>query len=221
MKSGLEYLVGDSKRSLDIIGGTVVATALLPAAATVGLLTAIDTRSLSPFFIQERQGRDGSRLPALKFRTIAKSAMTDVVYGTFDPRATRLGQVLRQSGVDEIPQIYNVLQGSMSLVGPRPMLVKDIDHMEFSAPDLFDEWYSYYRASKPGLAGDSQVYRHHFRDGHNPAVYRKSVELDLRYFDRASLAVDLRILAATPIDMLRANRAIEAAEAAVAETSAA
>jgi len=101
------------------------------------------------------------------------------------------------------------------------MLVKDIDHMEFSAPDLFDEWYSYYRASKPGLAGDSQVYRHHFRDGHNPAVYRKSVELDLRYFDRASLAVDLRILAATPIDMLRANRAIEAAEAAVAETSAA
>jgi lipopolysaccharide/colanic/teichoic acid biosynthesis glycosyltransferase len=77
--------------------------------------------------------------------------------------------------------------------------------MEFSAPNIFDEWYSYYQAARPGLAGTSQAYRHHYRNGRSQEIYRKSAELDLEYFDKASLTTDLGILASTPFDMLKAN----------------
>lgn len=208
MKRGLEYLPSDTKRSLDIIGGTAIAAAILPAAASVGMLASIDTHSLNPFFTQQRVGKNSAPFNALKFRSIAKAAMTEASYGTFDPRATQLGQVIRQTGLDELPQIYNVIRGSMSLVGARPMVENDIDYMEFSAPHLFDEWYAYYKASKPGLAGPSQVYRHHFRNGRSQAIYQKSAELDLQYFDKASIAADLSILANTPFGMLKANVAV-------------
>jgi lipopolysaccharide/colanic/teichoic acid biosynthesis glycosyltransferase len=131
--------------------------------------------------------------------------MSGVTYGTFDPRASKVGQMVRQSGLDELPQIINVLNGSMSLVGARPMIEEDIEFMELSAPHIFDEWHSYYQISKPGLAGPSQIYRHHHREGHSKEIYRMSAELDLQYFDKASLVTDLHILARTPIDMLRAN----------------
>jgi lipopolysaccharide/colanic/teichoic acid biosynthesis glycosyltransferase len=88
------------------------------------------------------------------------------------------------------------------------MVEADIDYMELSAPHIFDEWYAYYQASRPGLAGASQIYRHHFRDGHDQTIYRRSAELDLEYFDRASLVTDLRVLAKAPIDMLMANTAV-------------
>lgn len=205
MKRSLEYLSSDTKRRLDVVGGTAIAAAILPAAAGVGILAGIDTRSLNPFFLQERVGNNGHTFNALKFRTIAKAAMSDASYGTFDPRATKLGQTLRQTGLDELPQIFNVIKGSMSLVGARPMVEGDIDYMELSAPHIFDEWYAYYQASKPGLAGASQVYRHHFRDGRSREIYRQSAELDLAYFDTASLLKDIQILASTPLDMIRAN----------------
>lgn len=205
MKHGAEYLTSKTKRRLDVIGGSAIAATILPATVAVGVLASIDTHSINPFFLQERVGGNESPFMALKFRTIAKKAMSEVSYGTFDPRATKLGQVIRQTGLDELPQIYNVIQGSMSLVGARPMVESDIDYMEFAAPQLFEEWHAYYRVSKPGLAGASQVYRHHFRDGRSKAIYKKSAELDLQYFDQASLATDLRVLARTPIDMIWAN----------------
>ncbi len=128
-----------------------------------------------------------------------------ITQGTFDSRASKWGQPLRQAGLDELPQLYNVLRGTMSLVGVRPMVETDIDYMQFAAPGLFDEWYAYYQATRPGMAGPSQVYRHHFRDGKSREIYRKSAELDLRYFDGASLTTDLRILASMPLDMLKTN----------------
>ena len=208
MKHGIEYLTSDTKRSLDVIGGTAIAVAILPAASLVGVLASIDTHSLNPLFMQERVGKNNASFKALKFRTIAKAAMSNASYGTFDPRATRLGQIVRQTGLDELPQIYNVLGGSMSLVSARPMVESDIDYMEFAAPHIFDEWYGYYTATKPGVAGPSQVYRHHFRNGRSRAIYQKSAELDLQYFDNASLAKDIGILASTSLDMLRANVAV-------------
>lgn len=205
MKQSIDYLSSQTKRNLDIVGGSALSIALLPAAVVVGACVSVDTHDVNPFFVQTRVGRGEEPFAALKFRTIAKAAMSTSTHGAFDSRASRWGQLLRQSGVDELPQLYNVLQGTMSLVGVRPMIMEDIDYMQRVAPGLFDEWYAYYQATKPGLAGPSQVFRHHFRDGKSPEIYRQSAELDLRYFDTASLATDLRILATTPIDMLRSN----------------
>lgn len=205
MKTGIEYLTSDTKRRLDLIGGSIIAASILPAAAVIGTVAAVDTKDFNPFFEQERLGKGGEPFKALKFRTIAKSAMSERTYGTFDPRASRIGQLLRQSGLDELPQIRNVIDGSMSLVGARPMVAPDIEFMADAAPHLFDEWHGYYQATRPGLAGPSQAYRHHFRNGISREIYRQSAELDLRYFDTASLTADMKILARAPIDMLLAN----------------
>jgi lipopolysaccharide/colanic/teichoic acid biosynthesis glycosyltransferase len=206
MKKGIEYLSSNTKRELDITGGLAFAVATLPLAATVGLAAAIDNRSSNPFFLQERTGKDNTTFNILKFRTIAKRAMSNNCYGAFDPRASSTGQTLRQAGLDEIPQLYNVIRGTMSLVGPRPMTEEDIDYMEFAAPKTFDEWHANYLASRPGIAGASQIYRHGFRMSRTPEIYRKSAELDLRYFDTASLIVDLNILARAPFETIQVNR---------------
>jgi len=206
MKQGIDYLTSQTKRRLDVLGGSTLAAMSLPAAAAVGACVAMDTREVNPFFVQERVGRGGEAFATLKFRTIARAAMdTSITQGTFDSRASRLGTIIRQTGLDELPQLYNVLEGTMSLVGARPMLPESIDDMEFAAPKLFPDWHTHYLAAKPGLAGPSQVYRHHFRDGNSRKIYRRSVELDLKYFTSASLATDIKILTNTPLAMLKAN----------------
>jgi lipopolysaccharide/colanic/teichoic acid biosynthesis glycosyltransferase len=165
----------------------------------------VDVGDAWPLFAQNRVGRFGEIFTTLKFRTIPHGAVALTTRGTFDPRASRWGQILRQSGADEVPQICNVLAGTMSLVGPRPMVMADIEYMQSVAPTIFDDWYGCYLTTKPGLIGPSQIYRHHFRDGVSPEIYRRSAELDLRYFDGASLAQDLGILAGAPLGLLRAN----------------
>jgi len=205
MKQGIEYLSGQTKRNLDVLGGSALSVALLPAAVAVGACVAFDTHEANPFFGQARVGRGGESFTAVKFRTIARAAMSGITQGTFDSRASKWGQRLRQAGLDEMPQLYNVLEGTMALVGVRPMIEGDIDLMQSAAPRLFDEWYAYYKATKPGMTGPSQVHRHHFRNGTTPELYYRSAEIDLRYFNEASLITDLKILASTPFDMLKAN----------------
>jgi lipopolysaccharide/colanic/teichoic acid biosynthesis glycosyltransferase len=205
MKTGAEYLVGNSKRNLDVIGSTAIIGLSLPVGVVAAGVIAVDTDSPNPFFVQSRLGSYESTFRAFKLRTIPKHAQSSDTFGTFDPRASSVGQFIRQSGIDELPQLYNVLLGSMSLVGCRPMIENDMDFMEFSAPKIFDEWYSYYQISRPGLTGLSQIYRHHYRESRTKEHYSKSAELDLRYFSNASLLGDLKILARTPVDALMAN----------------
>ena len=131
MKKGIEYLSSNLKREFDIVGGVAVAAAVLPVGLVAGITSALDTHSTNPFFMQERVGKNNAPFMALKFRSIAKTAIGEESYGTFDPRATKVEQTLRQTGLDELPQIYNVIRGSMSLVGARPMLEADIDFFIF------------------------------------------------------------------------------------------
>ncbi len=221
-KNGLEYLQSAEKRRLDIAGGIVVATALLPIGATTGLVSAVDSRKFNPLYTQERVGGLGREtFTALKFQTLSKNMgayAAGKTFGTFDPRASRVGQFLRQSGLDEIPQIVNVLKGNMSLVGSRPLAPVDIERYEAVDGELFNQWYPFFSTLKPGLTCESQIYRHHYLSTTDEMV-RESMAMDLNYYRTASLKQDLHWIATTPFNLARANiDVVENLEVPPAET---
>jgi lipopolysaccharide/colanic/teichoic acid biosynthesis glycosyltransferase len=149
------------------------------------------------FFFQERYGLGRRRFRICKFRTMQADAeaklkeleaLNEASGAAFkiraDPRITRVGAFLRRTSLDELPQLLNVLKGEMSLVGPRPMSVRDVS--------LFSEARLMRRFSvKPGITGLWQV------SGRCTTTFKRWMELDLNYVDNWSLALDARILAMT------------------------
>jgi lipopolysaccharide/colanic/teichoic acid biosynthesis glycosyltransferase len=93
----------------------------------------------------------------------------------------------------------------MSMIGPRPLIEADFPRMEDASPLLFDEWFSAYQVIKPGLLCASQIMRHHYREGNSPELYKKTMIMDLRYVETASIVGDLGILARAPLEIIRAN----------------
>jgi exopolysaccharide biosynthesis polyprenyl glycosylphosphotransferase len=184
------------KRLMDLAIATLMVPLLLP---TIGLIVlAIKLDSPGPvFFVQDRVGRRKRRFRMLKFRTMVQDAdrrQADVEHlneakGPIfkianDPRITRVGHFLRRSSLDELPQLLHVLTGEMSLVGPRPMSLRDVD--------LFDQGIQRKRFSvKPGLTCLWQV------SGRSDLPFSKWLELDLAYIERWSLGLDLKILVKT------------------------
>jgi lipopolysaccharide/colanic/teichoic acid biosynthesis glycosyltransferase/glycosyltransferase involved in cell wall biosynthesis len=181
------------KRAIDVLGAGLGLLLLSPLL----LLLAALVRFTTPgplFFVQQRSGLRGQLFPMIKFRTM--TAGNHVVVGTEtqarDPRITRVGQWLRRTGLDELPQLFNVLQGSMSLVGPRPLLAWE--------NDLCNEREARRLWVKPGLTGLSQI------NGRNAIPWHARVEWDVRYVEQASLRLDLLILLKTvPTVLLGAN----------------
>ena len=193
-----------AKRTIDI----VLSLALIIAMAPLLLLLCLLVRSTSAgpsLFRQERLGRNKQPFTVLKLRTMyidnADWIHRDYVAcllsadqtapagdsGLFkldaDPRVTSLGAWLRRTSLDELPQLFNVLHGEMSLVGPRPMLSYEVQ--------LFEEAYQQRFAVKPGITGLWQV------SGRSRLSMRKALELDVEYVIRRSLMLDLAILLRT------------------------
>jgi sugar transferase EpsL len=140
---------------------------------------------------QERVGKNGRRFRMVKFRTMVQNALelarglTDDPYGVVenDPRITRPGRFLRRTSLDELPQLWNVLLGQMSLVGPRPDLVEQVEnYTEHDRGRL---------AVEPGITGWSQV------NGREEVGWPERIEQDLWYIDHWSLGLDLKILLRT------------------------
>jgi lipopolysaccharide/colanic/teichoic acid biosynthesis glycosyltransferase len=205
-KQSVEYLTSQTKRRLDVMGGIAISAMLLPAAAVTAAVSEIDTKSLNPLFRQTRVGMGGKLFDVVKFRTLPKTANTEGVqtFGTYDPRASRVGRAIREVGIDEMPQLLNVLRGEMSLVGMRPLLQEDLERLEGIDPKMFKRWHDYYQQSKPGLTGPSQIYRHQYKES-SDEVWVKAMSLDLEYASHASLRNDLKILGGTPLRMLNAR----------------
>jgi exopolysaccharide biosynthesis polyprenyl glycosylphosphotransferase len=147
-------------------------------------------------FKQERCGLNGKKFPMLKFRTMVanaeemknllleKNEMDGPVFKmTNDPRLTKLGKFLRKSSLDELPQLFNVLQGNMSLVGPRPPLPQEVNQ--------YDPWQRRRLSMKPGLTCLWQV------NGRNNINFEKWMKMDLQYIDNWSLWLDTKILLKT------------------------
>ncbi|WP_193458128.1 MULTISPECIES: sugar transferase [Streptomyces albogriseolus group] len=180
------------KGVVDRLGATVLLVVFAPLMLLVALLVATDSRG-GVFYRQRRVGKDGLEFTILKFRTMvpdadrARAALTGLNEGAGplfkmrrDPRVTRIGAVLRRYSLDELPQLFNVLTGSMSLVGPRPPLPEECASY---GPDIRRRL-----KVKPGLTGLWQI------SGRSDLSWEEAVRLDLRYVEDWSLALDTVIL---------------------------
>jgi Undecaprenyl-phosphate glucose phosphotransferase len=177
------------KRAFDL----VFAASVLILGAPVLLLIALLVRLSSPgpvFFVQERVGLNGKLFRMFKFRTMAVSAKTDsdtLWTVKNDPRCTRLGRILRQTGLDELPQFFNVLKGEMSVVGPRPERPMLVQGFMQSVGNYNRRHYL-----KVGITGWAQV--HGWR---GDTSIEKRVEYDLYYVRHWTLTLDLLIVMLT------------------------
>jgi lipopolysaccharide/colanic/teichoic acid biosynthesis glycosyltransferase len=201
------------KRGIDIVGSATLLLLFSPVLAAIALAIKLTSKG-SIIFEQDRLGQFGTTFTCLKFRTMhmnsdsrihfeyinsfiagrdAKGNMTKserAIYKiTDDPRITRVGKFLRRISFDEFPQLWNVLRGEMSLVGPRPPLPYEFD--------VYDYWHRRRICeSKPGVTGLWQV------NGRSRVCFDDMVRLDLRYSREWSLWLDLKILLATPLAVL-------------------
>lgn len=182
------------KRALDLLLCTLALPMALPVLAICALLVRLTSRG-PVFFVQRRTGLGGRSFKMFKFRTMIVGAAEmkheladrNVMGGPDfklmnDPRVTRVGAVLRRMSLDEAPQLWNVLRGDMSLVGPRPT--------SFS-PDTYDLWHTERLEVIPGLTGLWQV------GGRSEIDFDERVRLDIEYVRHRSFALDLSILLRT------------------------
>ena len=199
---GLDFVV---KRSFDIAGSALLVLLLSPLLALIAL--AVKTSSRGPvFFRSPRPGIGGQPFPCLKFRTMREGAehLQDELErrnekgGALfkirdDPRVTRVGAFLRRWSLDELPQLFNVLRGEMSLVGPRPLPQRDYDRLE--------DWHRKRNLVLPGMTGLWQV------SGRSELDFDDLVRLDFLYLESWSVFLDLSILMKTLPAVLRARGA--------------
>ena len=173
-----------AKRAIDVVASSLALVVLLPLAALV--CVAVRLGSPGPvLFRQKRLGKGGVPFTLYKFRTMrdgvpmVRNADGSAFVGAGDPRLTRAGRFLRDSTLDEIPQLLNVLKGDMSLVGPRPDLVEQLE--------LYDDLMRRKLEVRPGMASLSLA------RGRNSLAWRRRAELDVYYVDHRSLLLDAKI----------------------------
>ncbi len=180
--------IGTVKRLMDIVvsaGGLLV---LFPVILVIAILVRL--RLGSPIvFSQDRPGRDEAIFRLRKFRTMSDQRDEDGNLLPDSDRLTRFGQFLRRSSLDELPTLWNVLIGDMSLVGPRPLLVEYLP--------LYSDVQRRRHAVRPGITGWAQV------NGRNAISWEDKFAYDVWYVEHASLALDLKILMLTLGKVLR------------------
>jgi lipopolysaccharide/colanic/teichoic acid biosynthesis glycosyltransferase len=203
--AGLE---GPIKRAMDLAGALAGLVLLWPVLLVVAVLIRLDSPGPA-LFRQVRRGRGGRPFRLLKFRTMVVDAerrlgelerCNESAGGVLfklrdDPRVTRLGRFLRRSSLDELPQLINVLRGEMSLVGPRPLSLRDSDRLRDADP----AGCSRRLEVLPGLTGPWQV------AGRSELDYRQMLRLDVEYVANRSLGRDLGIVGQTFGAVLRAR----------------
>lgn len=186
------------KRTMDVVGALIALTLLLPfmAGAALAVLVSMGRPIL---FRQQRPGLNGRTFNMVKFRTMSNARDGTGRLLSDGERLTRAGRFLRATSLDELPELWNVLVGDMSLVGPRPLLMVYLDRY---TPEQARR-----HEVKPGLTGWAQV------NGRNAISWDEKFALDIWYVDNRSFLLDLRILYATVIQVVR-RKDINSAEAA-------
>ena len=185
------------KRIFDIIFALMALVLLLP----LWVVLAIWIGATSPggiFFRQRRTGLHGREFNLLKFRSMRINDIADEAQaGTNDPRVTAVGRLLRKSSLDELPQLINVLRGDMSIIGPRPHMLKHTE--DYSS--LIDN-YMVRHFIKPGITGWAQISGYRGSTSELEAM-KNRVEHDVWYIDNWSFTLDLKIITTTVLNTFR------------------
>ena len=191
------------RRTQDLVLSAAALALLWPLMGLVALAIWLDSPGASPIFVQERVGRDGRLFRFYKFRSMVPDAearlagMLDqnemdgpVFKIRDDPRVTRVGRFLRRTGIDELPQLVNILKSDMSIVGPRPALPREAaQYTDYERQRLY---------VTPGLTCYWQIMPHR-----NELSFAQWVELDLQYIQERSFWLDWKIIARTFRTVLR------------------
>lgn len=195
------------KRLIDIIGSLIGIILLSPIYIIIAILIKFDSPG-KIVFGHTRKGKGGKDIKVYKFRTMYSNAneifesftseQKEEYYKNFkldnDPRVTKLGVFLRKTSLDELPQLFNILKGDMTIIGPRPIVEKEISKYGNKAEKLF--------SVVPGLAGYWQA------NGRSDTTYEERVEMDMYYIDNMSFYLDVKILFQTAISVLKGEGAI-------------
>ncbi len=198
-----------AKRLLDLVFTLLISPLILFVAAVVAVFIRLDSKG-PILYRQKRVGQNGVKFEMLKFRsmyvdnddTVHREAIKQYINGATlnddsdipykmanDPRITRVGKFIRKTGIDELPQFWNVLRGQMTLVGPRPPLPYEVDLY------TLHDWLRL--SGKPGLTGPWQVY------GRSKVSFQKMIDMDIAYLQRQSFWEDIKLIALTlPVMLL-------------------
>lgn len=176
------------KPFFDFLIAFVLLVILSPVIVFVELVLIIANQQ-NPFFIQPRPGKNGKIFKLIKFRTMADKLDNNENPLPDRERITKAGRIIRGASLDELLQLVNVLKGDMSLVGPRPLLVKYLP--------LYTKGQARRHEVKPGITGWAQV------NGRNALTWNEKFKLDVWYVDNVSLSLDIRIIMKTILKVLR------------------
>ncbi len=189
------------KRVMDLTLVILSVPVWLPLLGLIALAIAVSSPGAPVIFVQERTGKGGTRFKMYKFRSMVPNAealkaqyahLNELQWPDFkitkDPRITPLGRFLRETSLDELPQLFNVLKGEMSLVGPRPTSF---------TPDTYRLWQTERLDVLPGLTGLWQI------AGRAQLEFDDRLRLDIAYIERASLALDLVLILKTLVAVVR------------------
>ena len=191
------------KRAFDIICSFIALVILLPVFLIISIIVSCGDRQGKPFFVQKRCGKNGREFKFYKFRTMCVNAeqqleslksrneMDGPVFKIQDdPRITKAGKILRATGLDELPQLFNILKGDMSIVGPRPPLPNEV--AEYSETDRIR------LAVKPGLTCYWQI-----QPNRNSISFDEWMELDRKYIAERSPWLDIKLIFMTVATVIR------------------
>jgi len=176
------------KRTIDVAGALFGMILILPVLSTLVIIVCAKLGS-PVFFKQKRPGLNGDIFTFYKFRTMTDKRNSNGELLSDIDRITPLGNFLRKTSLDELPSIFNVLKGDMSLVGPRPLLVEYLD--------LYSPEQARRHEVKPGITGWAQV------NGRNAISWEEKFELDVWYVDNHSLLLDIKIIVKTIFKVLQ------------------
>ena len=195
------------KRLIDIIGSLIGIILLSPLYIISAILIKCDSPG-KVVFGHTRKGKGGKDIKVYKFRTMYSNAseifesftpeQKEEYYTNFkldnDPRVTKLGGFLRKTSLDELPQLFNILKGDMTIIGPRPIVEKEVEKYGDKAEKLF--------SVVPGLGGYWQA------NGRSDTTYEERVEMDMYYIDHMCFTLDAKILFQTIFSVLKGEGAI-------------
>lgn len=200
-----EYLF--CKRALDIVVSFSMLLVLMPLLIAVAIVAAVDTHG-SPLFVQERMGRAGKPFRVYKFRTMSVNApanMPTYLFNDASSYISRVGGFLRKSSLDELPQLWNILKGDMSFIGPRPVVLAETELLDLRRKNGAG-------IVRPGLTGLAQI------SGRDDVCVGLKAKLDGEYAANMSLFGDMKIFFKTFINVLKSEGVTEGGQPQLATT---